>query len=306
MDQKAVQPSALRWVAQGRRPVARKLQYGLQTNHFNPVGEPMNKTRLTLLATLAATAGLPGLARAEDPPTSPLSFNAGVVTDYRYRGISQSRLKPALQGGADYAAVNGLYVGVWASTIRWIEDAGKISRAPTGSTALEIDLYGGYKAEITKDLNYDVGGLYYLYAGNHYDKIGGTSKADTFEIYGALSYRIFTAKYSHSLTNLFGTGGGGAPNSKGSGYLDLSAAIDLGNGFTLTPHIGRQQVAHYNISSYNDYALTLGKDMGGGLSLSAALLSADVKKLGGTAVYASPAGKNLGKSTVVLGAKYTF
>ena len=38
----------------------------------------------------------------------------------------------------------------------------------------------------------------------------------------------------------------------------------------------------------------------------AALIQADVKKIGGTAVYASPAGKNLGKGTVVLGAKYTF
>ena len=269
----------------------------------------MKKSRFTLLATLAtlsAPAAWPGLAHAEDAPASPLSFNAGVVTDYRYRGISQTRLKPALQGGADYALANGFYVGTWASTIKWIEDAGQITGAPTGSSSVELDLYGGYKGEIAKDLTYDVGGLYYLYPGNHYDKIGGTAKADTFEIYGAVTYGMFTAKYSHSLTNLFGTGGGGAPNSKGSGYLDLSAAIDLGSGFTLTPHIGRQQVRHYNIASYNDYALTLGKDIGGGVSLSAALLSADVKKLGGTAVYASPSGKNLGKTTVVLGAKYSF
>ena len=266
----------------------------------------MKKPRFTLTAALAIAAMLPGLARAEDPPASPLSFTAGVVTDYRYRGISQSRLKPALQGGADYAAANGLYVGLWASTIKWIEDAGKISGAKTGTASSEIDLYGGYKGEIAKDFSYDVGGLYYLYAGNHYDKIGGTSKADTLEVYGALTFGIYTAKYSHSLTNLFGTGGGGAPNSKGSGYLDLSAAIDLGSGFTLTPHFGRQQVRHYNIASYNDYALTLGKDFGGGFSVSAAVLQADVKKFGGAYVYASPTGKNLGKGAVVLGAKYTF
>ena len=266
----------------------------------------MKKSCFKLLATLAAAAALPGLARAEDPPAAPLSFNAGVVTDYRYRGISQSRLKPALQGGADYAFASGAYVGVWASTISWIKDAGTISKTSTGTSPTEIDLYGGYKGEIAKDFSYDVGGLYYLYAGNHYDKIGGTSKADTFEIYGALSYGIYTAKYSHSLTNLFGTGGGGTPNSKGSGSLDLSAAIDLGSGFSLTPHFGRQQIRHYNIGSYNDYALTLGKDMGGGFSLSAAVLQADVKKFGGAFVYASPSGKNLGKSAIVLGAKYTF
>ena len=62
----------------------------------------------------------------------------GVVTDYRYRGISQSRLKPALQGGVDFAHKSGFYLGTWASTIKWIKDAG-------GDAPVELDLYGGYK-----------------------------------------------------------------------------------------------------------------------------------------------------------------
>ena len=45
-----------------------------------------------------------GLAQAQAAaPESSLSFNVGAVSDYRYRGISQSRLKPAVQGGFDYA-----------------------------------------------------------------------------------------------------------------------------------------------------------------------------------------------------------
>jgi uncharacterized protein (TIGR02001 family) len=262
--------------------------------------------RLTgpLLAAMVVSS-LPALAQAED--ASPLSFNIGGISEYRYRGISQSRLKPALQGGADYASPSGFYVGTWASTISWIKDAGTIAKVNAGKTPLEVDLYGGYKGDIVKDsVSYDVGGLYYLYAGNKYDKIGGTSKADTFELYGALTFGVVTAKYSHSLTNLFGTGGGGAPNSKGSGYLDVTATFDLGSGFSLAPHVGRQQVKHYSIASYTDYSLTLGKDLGGGFSLSAAAIQADVKKVGGTAVYASPSGKNLGKGALVVGAKYTF
>jgi uncharacterized protein (TIGR02001 family) len=272
-------------------------------------GEPMITKRIALLGTLAAAAAAPQLARAEDPPASPLSFNVGVVTDYRYRGISQSRLRPALQGGADYAFSNGLYLGTWASTIKWIKDNGTIAGVDTGSAPLEIDLYGGYKGDIIKDsLTFDVGGLYYLYAGNKYEKIPGASKADTFEIYGALTYSVATLKYSHSLTNLFGTGGGdGAPNSKGSGYLDLSANFDLGSGFSLTPHVGRQVVHHYGFYSYPDYSLTLGKDFGSGFSASLALLKAHVKKDDtGAWAYPSPSGKNLGKTGVVLGAKYTF
>jgi uncharacterized protein (TIGR02001 family) len=272
----------------------------------------MKKHALTLLALAAGVITLPGAAFAEDAPAapaaSPLSFNIGVVSDYRYRGISQSRLKPALQGGADYAASSGLYVGTWASTISWIKDAGSLV-SPTvdsGSTPLEIDLYGGYKGDIVKDsISFDIGGLYYLYEGNKYDKTGGAN-ANTFEIYGALTFGVFTAKYSHAVTNLFGFGGTGNPDSKSSGYLDLSATVDLGSGFSLTPHVGHQKVNHYSLATYTDYSLTLGKDLGGGFALSAAAVGTDVKKVNGVSVYPSPAGKDLGKATLVVGAKYTF
>lgn len=274
----------------------------------------MNRSRLMMLAALAGTVAMTGAARAQTAAPAPapaaadpLSFNVGVVSEYRYRGLSQSRLKPAIQGGADYAFANGAYVGVWASTIKWVKDAGTIAGVDTGSTPLEIDLYGGHKGELVKGVTYDVGGLYYLYAGNKYNRIPGASKADTFEVYGALTYGIFTAKHSFAMTNLFGTGGGGgADESTGSYYFDLSAAYDAGNGWTITPHFGRQLVASYKVYTYNDYSITVAKDMGNGLSLSAALIQADVKKPGGVPAYASPAGKNLGKGTVVLGAKYTF
>jgi uncharacterized protein (TIGR02001 family) len=265
----------------------------------------MKKSRITLLAALATVTALPAVSHAED--ASPLSFNIGAVTDYRYRGISQSRLKPAIQGGADYAAASGLYLGTWASTISWIKDAGKLytPNVDTGNAPLEIDLYGGYKGDVIKDvLTFDVGGLYYLYSGNHYDQVG--ADANTFELYGALTYGIFTAKYSHATTNLFGFGGTGVPDSKGSGYLDLSANVDLGGGFSLTPHIGHQQVKNYGTASYTDYSLTLAKDFGNGVAVTAALVSTTTKSVPDSFAYASPDNKNLGKGTVVLGAKFTF
>ena len=61
------------------------------------------------LLALALSAALPVFA-ADEPvpaPADPLSFNIGVFSEYRYRGISQSRLKPALQGGIDYADPSG-------------------------------------------------------------------------------------------------------------------------------------------------------------------------------------------------------
>ena len=253
------------------------------------------KFALTALTAALALTALPTVVHAQAAAAS-TSFNVGVVTDYRYRGISQSRLKPALQGGADYSSPSGLYLGTWLSTISWIKDVGTLTGTDSGSTPAEWDLYGGYKGELAKGLSYDVGGLYYAYLGNKIVNAGGAN-ANTFEVYGALTYGLFTAKYSHALTNTFGF-----LDSKGSGYLDLSANVDLGSGFSLTPHIGRQEIKRTSAASYTDYSLTLGKDLGNGISLSAALLGTDADKAG----YVSPQGKFLGKNALVLGAKFSF
>eukprot|EP00042_Codosiga_hollandica_P006520 m.15927 g.15927 ORF g.15927 m.15927 type:complete len:244 (-) comp27169_c1_seq1:523-1254(-) len=237
------------------------------------------------LLALALSAALPAFAADEPAPADPLSFNVGVVSEYRYRGISQSRLKPALQGGIDYAAPNGFYVGTWASTIKWIKDAG-------GDSEVEIDVYGGYKTEISPGLTLDVGVLQYLYPSNKLNP-----SANTLEIYGALTYGPVTAKYSHGTTNLFGFA-----DSKGSSYFDVTANFDLGDGMTLSPHVGHQTVKHNSAASYTDYSLTLAKDFSG-LVVSGGVIGTDANKT----AYASPAnGKFMGKTMLVVGLKKTF
>ena len=259
----------------------------------------MKKSLLAVAATVALSS-LPSVGIAED---SPLSINASLTSDYRYRGISQSRLKPALQGGVDYALPAGFYIGAWASTIKWIRDAGTIASTDAGNSNVEIDLYGCYKGEIRKDLSYDVGVLQYVYPGNKFKNLS-TENANTTELYVALTFGPATLKYSHSLTSLFGTASA-SNDSKGSGYLDLSANFDVGGGVTLTPHLGHQRVAGFSNFSYTDYALAAAKDWVG-FTWSGAIISADVKKIGGAPAYASPAGKDLGKAGVVLAAKKVF
>ena len=129
----------------------------------------MNKNSIRFLAASAIT--LCSLQVLAEEAASPLSFNVGVASEYRYRGLSQSSFKPALQGGADYAAPSGYYVGVWGSTIDWIKDDGRINNVSTGSTNVEIDLYGGYKGTTASALGYDVGLLQYYYSGNSYSNI---------------------------------------------------------------------------------------------------------------------------------------
>jgi uncharacterized protein (TIGR02001 family) len=263
----------------------------------NPFAERLMKKSMLTLAAVATLGAMPLASYADDM----FSFNVGAVTDYRYRGISQTRLKPALQGGIDATLPEGFYVGTWASTIKWINDWERAAGTETGGS-VEWDIYGGWKKEVAKDLTLDVGVLRYQYVGNHLANVPGFANANTTELYGALSYGVFTAKYSHSITNLFGT-----PDSKNSGYIDLSANFDIGNGFTLTPHIGYQSVSHNGNFSYTDYSLGVSKEFVKGLSVSLAAVGTDTKTIGGVKAYASPAnGKDLGKASLVAGVKYSF
>lgn len=262
----------------------------------------MKKTALSLI-TLALASGAAMAQTAPAAPESTLSFNAGVVTDYRYRGISQSSRNPAVQVGADYAHKSGFYIGAWHSTIQWITDNSSYAPATTVKGAGELDIYGGYKGEIVKGLGYDVGMLRYEYLGNTLEDTGGTKygiydNANTTEVYGALSYGMFTAKYSFSTTPLFGN-----LRSQGSGYLDLSANIDLGNGLSVVPHFGAQSVANVPVAAYNDYSITLNKDFGNGMVASLAYVTTNAN----TTNYARPIdNKFLGESAGVIGIKYTF
>jgi uncharacterized protein (TIGR02001 family) len=238
----------------------------------------MKKSLLSLAVALAVTA-VPTLVQAQ---SSTLAFNASLTTDYRYRGISQSRLGPAVQGGVDFSSPSGFYLGAWGSSIQWIKDGG-------GDASVEIDLYGGWKGEVSKGLTLDVGALSYQYPNNKLNP-----KAETLELYGALTFGPATVKYSHSVSNLFGF-----PNSKGSGYLDVSATFDVGNGVMVTPHLGHQKVANLDMASYTDYSVTVSKDFDGWVP-SVALVGTDTK------VYVSPKGKNLGQTALVLAIKKNF
>jgi uncharacterized protein (TIGR02001 family) len=236
---------------------------------------------------LAALAFLPGAVMAQGALPHPdhwLSYNAGAVTDYRYRGISQSRLKPALQAGVEYARTSGFYAGAWASTVRWIKDAG-------GDAPVELDLYGGHRFDFG-DVRADLGVLRYQYARHEL-----AVSPNTTEIYIAGTLGLLALKYSHAVTNLFGFA-----NSRNSYYLDASASFDVGSGWSVTPHAGYQKVRNNDASSYTDYAITLGKELGNGLSASAALVGTDADG----SLYATPAGRFNGRTGLVLGLKYSF
>ena len=114
------------------------------------------KLKSKILLSLLATSSAAFAQTAPAAPESTIAYNIGVVSQYRYRGLAQTRGLPALQGGLDYSNANGTYVGVWASTIQWIKDASYGTVNVDGKS--EVDIYGGYKFE-NSGVAYDLGVL---------------------------------------------------------------------------------------------------------------------------------------------------
>jgi uncharacterized protein (TIGR02001 family) len=239
-----------------------------------------------IVAALASTFAMPAMADG----ASPLSFNASLTSNYVYRGISQSGAKPAIQGGVDYAHASGFYAGAWASTISWLKDFGVASSVP-----VEIDTYAGYKGAMDA-VSYDVGFLRYNYPGTYN---AGATKADSNEIYGAVTYNIVTAKLSYSLGDLFGVADAG-----GTTYFELNASYPLGDsGVTLGGHYGKQTYSGTLVdtaASYADYKLSASKDFSG-FVLSGALSGTNADTF-----YTDLNGKELGKTAIALSVTRAF
>lgn len=228
----------------------------------------------TIIASLLAV-GFAAPAFAQESPHS-VSYNVGVVSDYLFRGISQSQGKPALQGGIDYAHTSGLYAGAWGSTIKWIDSAMDPDNTAKTDYPFELDLYGGYKNSISDDLSYDVGVITYNYRGKN--RPNTWVSPFTAEAYGALTWKWFTVKYSHVISKNFVAwglpeAGTGSTKSGGSGYLELNGAYDLGDGWGLSGHIGYQKVKNFTSindkggddASYTDVNVGVTKDVGFGV-----------------------------------------
>lgn len=258
---------------------------------------------------LFASAAFAQAAPAAAPEPSPITANVTVVSDYRFRGISQSNFKPAIQGGFDYAHESGFYIGNWNSSISWVSDLNtQITSAP-----IEMNFYGGFKKElIAPGFASDIGVYQYAYPSS-----GSYTYANpnTTEIYAAQNFTAGPVagflKFSYAVTNAFGNF-----NSTGSNYTDLTANYDTGIwGIALNAHVGYQYIAgtapgstmtNSSMYSYTDWKLGLTKDFGGGLSASVAYIDTNAKTIGGIYQYASPQAKNLGGSTGIVSLTKTF
>jgi uncharacterized protein (TIGR02001 family) len=259
----------------------------------------IGKLAAQLALPLAALSVLTVAHAEELEPDYSVTYNVGVVSDYRVRGIAQTSYAPAYQGGIDFAHQSGIYLGTAFSNVRWVKE---FNGATNGR--FELDLYGGYRGQFADNMfSYDVGIINYRYPGNN-SGVGGAvaagtyGNANTIETYGSLTYQIYTLKYNRSVGNFLGN-----LHSAGSQYFDLSAAIDLTNGFTLIPHVGRQLIPNQSINgNYTDYSLTLSKDFGNGFVATVAGMGNNAKR----SFYTDTNGKFIAASALTVGIKYSF
>lgn len=200
----------------------------------------MQKRNFATLLSVSLLVSAPAIA-----DDLPISANISFVSDYAFRGVSQTDEKPALQGGLDFEHDSGFYLGVWGSNISWLEDAG------ADKSSLETNLYGGYATEVGP-IGLDVGLLQYYYPGKFgrgtdYHANGGKDP-DTLEGHIGLSWKFLSFTYSHAFSNLFGL-----DNSKGSKYYDLSAEYEIIDRLTLGAHYGYSDIR--NGDNYKDWSL---------------------------------------------------
>lgn len=191
----------------------------------------------SLLAATALTgavlAATPAMAQEEAESEITVTGSVALVSDYRFRGISLSAGEPAIQGSININHVSGFYVGTWASSM---EDT------PTYGE-MELDLYGGWKGEVTPGLTVDAGLLYYAYPG----KDDGAGPSDVFEPYVKLSTTLGPVGATLGVAYAWDQKSLGDEDNLYI-FTDLSAGIPE-TPITLTAHLG-----------YTDGFLTLTSD----------------------------------------------
>jgi uncharacterized protein (TIGR02001 family) len=292
----------------------------------------MRKSLITtaVLGALAAPAFV-FAADAAPAPDLTVAYNVGLYSQYIFRGLTQTHKDPALQGGIDLTHSSGFYLGAWASNISWLTDGEQGAAIKNQATfteskyynsggSLEMDLYGGYRYSFgDTGLGIDLGALQYYYPGSR-NKL--TDKANTTEVYGAVSYKWLQAKISGVVSDTaWGNGKLAAVGSfgcnartcntdaRGTYYAELNGTIPVGDliggeafkGVTVLAHVARQEFPDaLTPVSYTDYKLGAQKAFDNGVNVGAYWTKAN------TSAYWTLDGQNIGDSTGTAYVQKTF
>lgn len=216
---------------------------------------------------LTVTAAHTNQALAQDPWS--FSANIGAVSNYIWRGVTQTSDQAAVQGGLDVTHESGFYAGTWVSNVDFDDGAaeeisgivaydpetdsfatdddgnlivtGTTSGSDPASANYELDLYLGYSGTVNDDFSYDISGIYYAYPDGR--------DSDFAEIGASGTYKWFTLGLAYTV---YGENDGG-PFDDGDWYFYGGAEVKLPYDFGFSVRGG-----YYDFSNDEETILVTG------------------------------------------------
>ncbi|MFM6855001.1 MAG: TorF family putative porin [Sphingopyxis sp.] len=182
----------------------------------------------TICATATALIALATPAMAQDGAASGIDVSASVsaATDYRWRGVSQTDVNPAVFASVQ-AKSGGFYVGAGTENV----DFAGINQ--------EYDLWAGYAMPLGR-ATLDVGVVRYGY-------VDAPADIDTTEVKIGLSAPVGSAGVgvtAYHTGNYFGS-------NNSATYVEASANAPVNDAVTVSAAVGRQQIS--NMADYTTW-----------------------------------------------------
>ncbi len=214
-------------------------------------------SRFAVLAGLLLSAGA-SFAETPAAPAGPApdwthSGNLSLVSDYNFRGVSQTQAKPTFQGNLDFAHKSGVYLGFFGS--------GVSHAAYNNGSGSEVDVYGGYRMALAEDTNIDVGYVSYWFPAANYTVGSRNIKYHTQELKvgitrGAISAYAWVATSKNWFGIAFDPLSGQYADTKGSNYVEMNWNPEVAPGLTVNLHAGRETVR--NLEDFNFVDMKVG------------------------------------------------
>ncbi|WP_018609604.1 TorF family putative porin [Uliginosibacterium gangwonense] len=208
---------------------------------------------LSLLALAVSTQVHAADAPAAPAPSWTTVGNMSLVSDYIFRGISQTQHKPTMQASLEFDHASGFYVGTFGSGV-------SNAAYPNGSGS-ELDLYGGYRYTLGEDSNIDAGVVSYWYPGAKASVGDKTIRYHTQEVKLAYNKGTFNVTgWVAASQYWFGFAAdpysGERRSTRGTTYIETNWNPEIAKGVALNLHAGAQQLRH--LSAYNYYDAKVG------------------------------------------------
>lgn len=176
------------------------------------------------------------LPAVTSPVFADVSAAITLVSDYRFRAITQTEEDPALQAQIDWNTDSGLYAGAFISNVDYGSDSN-----------IELDVRLGFSRAISDDWAFDVGLVRYNYLPDGDDQ-------DFNEYFAGLTYKNWSLTYWY--TDDWANSG---PKAQ---YVEANTSFPLPRDFSLNLHAGYAYGDMWEDIEYTDYYVEVAKAVG--------------------------------------------